>query len=234
MYDAVIFDMDGVIIDSKEHVEKFWLQKLEQYNIDPPTENRELKFHGRPARPTVNDLFAELPEETREKIITECAEYDASVTNYKMISGAESFIKECFDADIRIGLVTSALPGKVNRMLEGLSFPSPFEVMVTADQVTNGKPDPECYLKAADKLNINPKKIVVFEDSIAGVKAAAGAGATVVGVNDNHLAQPLLAAGANKIIQDFTSAAVQHKDGEIFVVPNKHEDRNRLLLQTHR
>lgn len=231
MYEAVIFDMDGVIIDSKEHVETFWNRKLEQYNIDPPAENRELRFHGRPARPTVNDLFAELPEETREKIITECAEYDASVTNYKMIAGAENFIKRCFDADIRIGLVTSALPGKVDRMLEGLSYPSPFEVMVTADQVKAGKPDPECYQKAADKLNINPEKMVVFEDSIAGVKAAAGAGATVVGINEPKMESLLKQAGATVIIPNFEHASIPSTDGAIHIKVKSSDEEAQFTIR---
>lgn len=198
----------------------------------PPAENRELRFHGRPARPTVNDLFAELPEETREKIIIECAEYDASVTNYKMIAGAENFIKQCFDADIRIGLVTSALPGKVDRMLEGLSYRSPFEVMVTADQVKNGKPEPECYQKAAEKLNIDPEKMVVFEDSIAGVKAAAGAGATVVGINESHMKQPLLKAGAIHVIPNFKPAFVQSKSVKLQIVTEDGDDGISFPLQS--
>ena len=232
MYEAVIFDMDGVIIDSKEHVETFWNRKLEQYNIDPPAENRELKFHGRPARPSVNDLFAELPEETREKIITECAEYDASVTNYKMIPGVETFIKQCSDAGIRIGLVTSALPGKVNRMLEGLSYSSPFEVMVTADLVENGKPDPECYRKAAQKLNINPEKLIVFEDSIAGVKAAAGAGATVVGINEPKMESLLKQAGATVTIPNFNRAAIHSTDGAINIKVKSSDEEAQFTIRT--
>lgn len=69
---AIIFDMDGVIINSKNHVEKFWFEKLEEYEIEIPPDEREERFHGRPARPTVNDLFAELPAEKREEIIKEC------------------------------------------------------------------------------------------------------------------------------------------------------------------
>jgi beta-phosphoglucomutase-like phosphatase (HAD superfamily) len=66
-----------------------------------------------------------------------------------MIPGVDDFIKQSVDAGIRIGLVTSALPGKVNRMLDGLSVDDPFEVTVTANLIENGKPDPECYLLAS-------------------------------------------------------------------------------------
>jgi HAD superfamily hydrolase (TIGR01509 family) len=213
IYKAIIFDMDGVIINSKDHVEVFWLKKLKEYGIYIPEEEREKRFHGRPARPTVNDLFAELSEETREEIIEECAEYDASVESYPMIPGVDDFIKKCVDAGIRIGLVTSALPGKVDRMLAGLSLSNPFECMVTANLVTNGKPDPECYLLAAEKLGIDPESMVVFEDSVSGVKSASDAGATVIGVNEDSLIGPLKSSGAVMVQNDFTKTVLD-SDGE--------------------
>ncbi len=208
-FNAVVFDMDGVIINSKEHVEKFWLKKLNEHGIHIPEEEREERFHGKPARPTVNDLFAGLDESTREAIIEECAVNDASVESYPMIPGVDEFIKQCVDAGIRIGLVTSALPGKVERMLAGLSVSNPFECMVTANLVTHGKPDPECYLLAADRLGIKPESMIVFEDSVSGVKAASGAGATVIGVNEDHLSGPLKNAGAKMVFTDFRKAEIK-------------------------
>ncbi|WP_234567808.1 HAD family hydrolase [Rhodohalobacter sp. 614A] len=224
LYEAIIFDMDGVIINSAEHVEEFWLNKLDEYDIEIPVNERKEKFHGRPARPTVNDLFADLPEETREKIIKECGEYDASIEKYPMIPGVECFLKQCSDEGIRIGLVTSALPGKVDIMLEGLSFPSPFEVMVTANLVKNGKPNPECYLLAAKKMKVNPQKVLVFEDSVSGVKAASEAGCTVVGINEESLAPALMEAGAIAIQPDFQKAQVVRESGRVTVYPKGKEE----------
>lgn len=218
-YEAIIFDMDGVIINSKDHVEEFWLQKLHEYDIDIPEDEREARFHGRPARPTVNDLFADLPKETREEIIKECGEYDASIERYPMIPGVELLLKECMETGIRMGLVTSALPGKVNRMLAGLSFSNPFEVMVTADLVENGKPDPECYLLAAEEMEVNPQKLIVFEDSVSGVQAASNAGATVVGINENHVGRMLKTAGATSVQPDLKEAKVVRESGRVYVYP---------------
>ena len=228
-YEAIIFDMDGVIINSKDHVERFWIQKLEEYGIEIPRDEREERFHGRPARPTVNDLFGDLPEEKREEIIKECAEYDASIERYPMIPGVEQFLKECEEAGIRIGLVTSALPGKVERMLAGLSYPSPFGVIVTANLVKNGKPNPECYLLAAEKLDVNPQKLIVFEDSVSGVKSASGAGATVVAINEEKLTQPLLTAGANTVQPDFNSTKIVHKSDRLYLYPAREEEMRFLV-----
>ncbi|WP_340103939.1 HAD family hydrolase [Rhodohalobacter sp. 8-1] len=213
-YKAIVFDMDGVIINSKEYVEEFWLEKLNEYDIHIPEGEREARFHGRPARPTVNDLFAELDESTREQIIEECAKNDASVESYLMIPGVDDFIKQSHEAGIRLGLVTSALPGKVERMLAGLSASNPFEVIVTANLVDNGKPDPECYMMAAGKMDIDPEKIIVFEDSVSGVTSASNAGATVIGVNEDHLSDSLKNAGAIVVCNDFRMAEFKtEKDG---------------------
>ncbi|NBC67138.1 MAG: HAD-IA family hydrolase [Bacteroidetes bacterium] len=219
-YKAVIFDMDGVIINSKDHVERFWLQKLGEYGIEIPEDEREERFHGRPARPTVNDLFASLSKDKREEVIKECGEFDASIETYPMIPGVERLLKKCSDHGVRLGLVTSAMPGKVDRMLEGLSFSSPFEVMITADLVEEGKPNPECYLLAAWKLGVDPENMIVFEDSVSGVKAASGAGATVVGINEEGLTQALLSEGAISVQPDLNAAKIVRESGSVYVYPN--------------
>jgi len=226
--------MDGVIINSKDHVEAFWLEKLNEHGIHVPEEEREKRFHGKPARPTVNDLFAELDESTREQIIKECAVYDASIESYPMISCVDAFIKQCVEAEIRIGLVTSALPGKVERMLAGLSLTTnPFEVMVTADLVTNGKPDPECYLLAAKKMEIDPGKMIVFEDSVSGVKAASDAGATVLGINEPQLAEPLFDSGAQNLLPDFENQQIKVENGELRLITDglKGNDEFRISIR---
>jgi len=224
-YSAIIFDMDGVIIDSREHVEAFWYEKLNQYGIAAPEgEDLEKKFHGRPARPTVNSLFASLPEETREEIIEECARHDASVEKFKMIPGVGKFIRQCSDANIRLGLCTSALPGKVSRMLAGLDYPSPFEAIVTADIVEKGKPDPECYLTTASRLNIEPGRVIVFEDSVSGVESAKAAGATVVGVNEGIASELLSEAGAYTVISSFENAAIDVGNSSVRLYPDKEND----------
>lgn len=233
-FKAIIFDMDGVIINSKEHVEEFWLKKLNEYDIHIPEEEREERFHGRPARPTVNDLFAELDEKTRESIIEECAINDASIDNYPMITGVDDFISRCVDAGIRIGLVTSALPGKVERMLDGLSVDNPFEVIITANLVENGKPDPECYLMAAEQMDIDPENIIVFEDSVSGVKAASTAGATVIGVNEEELTETLKSEGAVLVQRDFPNTKVVNKrDGMLLRADGEqNEYRFQILVES--
>lgn len=227
-FDAVVFDMDGVIIDSKEHVEAFWKEKLRHYGIEASQDELELKFHGRPARLIIDDLFDSLSESERSQMAEECARYDASVTRFSMMPGVERFLKRCAGSGISVGLVTSALPGKVERMLEGLNFPSPFKVEVTANMVQKGKPDPECYLLAAEKLGVNPQKIIVFEDSISGIKAAVGSGATVVGINQPRLSGLLKEAGAVMVMPGFSSSELVNGQNFAKLIPDN--QRNEMVF----
>ena len=150
-----------------------------------------------------------------------------------MIPGVDAFIKQCVEAGVRTGLVTSALPGKVDRMLAGLSVPNPFECLVTADRVERGKPDPECYLLAAKEMGINPEKMVVFEDSVSGVKAALDAGATVIGVNEEHLVGSLRDAGAVEVGKDFRMAEIEFVKKGIRILPGGEKNGQSYIISVN-
>lgn len=207
-YRAIIFDMDGVIIDSKELVESFWIEKFDQFNLPVPTEKFEERFHGRPGRLIIDNEFSSLTEHQRSEMEKEIKEYDSSVTTFQLIPGIEIFLQRCIDINLPIALVTSALPPKVDRMLSSLSLDPPFRTIVTADRVKNGKPNPECYRLAIAELEIEPEEAVVFEDSISGAQAALAAGATVIGVNESHMIDPLQETGTAFVIENFDSVKI--------------------------
>ncbi|CAN5465959.1 hypothetical protein BH23BAC3_BH23BAC3_23690 [soil metagenome] len=92
-FDAILFDMDGVIIDSKEEVEAFWFEKMEMYGIDVDKEFLETKVHGRPARPIVDELFPELSAKERIRLDRECTEFDASQGSFTIVPGVERLIE---------------------------------------------------------------------------------------------------------------------------------------------
>lgn len=209
-YRAIIFDMDGVIIDSKELVESFWIERFRQYNLPVPTEKFEERFHGRPGRLIIENEFPSLTEHQRSEMEREIKEYDSSATGFQLIPGVENFLQHCIDINLPIALVTSALPPKVNRMISSLSLTPPFETIVTADRVKNGKPNPECYRLAITEMNIKPTQTVVFEDSISGAQAALAAGATVIGVNAPHMIAPLQNTGATFVIENFDSIHIDN------------------------
>lgn len=201
---AILFDMDGVIIDTKEQVEAFWFEKMKEHGVKIDDEYLETSLHGRPARFIIKELFPHLDNDAQLRMDQECTDYDSLYSSYAIVPGVEVFIQALLNNDITIGLVTSALPPKVDVMLKSLSLKNPFKEIVTANQVKKGKPDPECYLLGADKLGFNIKDILVFEDSVSGTQAASRAGATVFGVNEPEIAPMLLKAGADHTIRNFT------------------------------
>jgi HAD superfamily hydrolase (TIGR01509 family) len=221
VYKAIIFDMDGVIIDSKELVESFWIEKLEKYGLHIPKESFDERFHGRPARLIIEKEFSGLDEQEQSAMEKEIKEFDSSVDKFDLIPGVEDFMRQCIEYNIPIALVTSALPPKVDRMLASLSIDPPFETVVTANLVSNGKPSPECYRLAIQKLNITPSEAIIFEDSLSGVQAASGAGANVIGVNEPHMEETLKKAGSSLVIQDFIRTELSdHGDEYIYLFPN--------------
>lgn len=212
---AIIFDMDGVIIDSKELVESFWIEKFTQFNLDVPKENFEERFHGRPARLIIDQEFPFLSEAQRTVMEREIKEYDSSVEEFDLIPGIEIFLRRCKKEDIPIALVTSALPPKVNVMKKSLGFDPGFVTEVTADRVENGKPNPECYNLALREMGVAPNNAVVFEDSVSGVQAAAGSNATVIGVNEPHMHASLKQNGASNTIRNFTQAMIDSDESSL-------------------
>src|SRR6056297_3123788 len=212
---AIIFDMDGVIIDSKELVESFWIEKFTQFNLDVPEENFEERFHGRPARLIIDQEFPSLSEAQRTIMEREIKEYDSSVEQFDLIPGIEIFLRQCKKENIPIALVTSALPPKVNVMKKSLGFDPGFFTEVTANRVENGKPDPECYNLALREMGIAPNNAVVFEDSVSGVQAAAGSNATVIGVNEPRMHASLKQNGASNTIRNFTQAIIDSDESSL-------------------
>lgn len=218
VFRAIIFDMDGVIIDSKELVESFWIEKFNQYNLPVPTDHFEERFHGRPARLIIDEEFSALSQKKRSEMKQEIKKYDASASDFKLISGIEHFLSSCIEQNIPIALVTSALPPKVKRMISSLILNPSFKTIVTADRVENGKPDPECYSLAIKEMGIKPERAIVFEDSISGTISANTAGASVIGVNEPHMSGSLRDAGADFVIENFKGVTVNEKPDSTILI----------------
>lgn len=175
---AILFDMDGTLVDSSAVVERVWTDWAMANDLDP-AEVLEV-VHGRQGHESMAILLPERATEqnladNRAMLARETAELDGIVE----IFGAASLLNSLTDAPH--ALVTSAtLPLATARMnAAGLVVPG---VVVTAENVSASKPDPEGFLAAAHALGVPPEECVVFEDSGAGIEAARAAGMRVVGV----------------------------------------------------
>lgn len=173
-----LFDLDGVLIDSERLYTKIWEAIEQQW----PTgiDNFAYKIKGTTLEDILDHYF---PEETvRANVIKELYRLEGLMI-YKPLPGAVEFIDNLRQRFIPIAMVTSSNNLKMQHLWNDMpEFKEKFDVIITGDEVTHSKPNPEGYLKAAKAIGVHPEKCVVFEDSLQGVKAGKAAGAFVVGV----------------------------------------------------
>ncbi|MFN8442743.1 MAG: HAD family phosphatase [Caldilineaceae bacterium] len=202
-FQAVLFDMDGVVIDTHEPVTRFWNDLAALHRVNLTAVDFETHIYGVPADHTFDKLFPMVTGEVRRQIMAEL-EQDELTQIYTPVAGVLSFLKILKVQGVPTALVTSGHPWKVKRVFEQLELQPLFRTAITAVDIVRGKPAPDCYQLAAKRLGIEPANCVVFEDSLAGAQAGLAADATVIGVQSSPgLAAKLRILGVARIIDDF-------------------------------
>ena len=125
--------------------------------------------------------------------------------NVQAIEGVLNFLEDLDSAQLPMGVASSGSRTRVDFLLRQLDLKKRFRVVVTADEVAHGKPDPAVFLKAAQDLQIHPSDLIAFEDAASGVRAAIAAGMTCVGIAQPDRASILIDAGAIHVARDFRS-----------------------------
>ncbi len=172
---AVLSDLDGVLVDSGAAIEKTWRRFAELHGLDP--EHVLAESHGRRSVDLIRlvaphlDAVAEAARVEREEV--------ATAPGLQALPGARALV-EAIPAD-RFAIVTSGSRALAVARLRAAGLPVP-QVLVTAEQVDHGKPDPAGYLRAAALLGVEPAHSVVLEDAPVGVEAGLAAGMTVIAV----------------------------------------------------
>lgn len=202
---GVIFDMDGVLIDSGAHHRDAWRLLLGDIGVEPPPEYWRLTI-GRPAEEAVPLLLGRSVE--REEAVALAARKRELYTQLigrgmLPIRGAPAFVAALAAQTVPRAVATSASRRDVDTLLGAIGLLRYFETVVTAEDVQWGKPNPEVYLKAAAGLGLAPRTCLVFEDSLVGVHAARNAGMRVIGLTTAHTGRELVAAGAERAIENF-------------------------------
>lgn len=201
---AIIFDMDGVIVDNiSYHIEAF-KTFLKQFGEEITDEEFQKHYNGRPIqeiilelKPQANPEEVMLLAEEKEKIYRDL--YSADLTP---LTGLLEFLELAQQAGIKMAVATSAITTNADFTLDGLNIRKYFDAVIDSTMVIKGKPDPQIYLKAAAELNISPEHCVVFEDALAGIESAQRAGMDVIGVYSS-LTKEELPNGLLMKIQDF-------------------------------
>ena len=201
---AVIFDMDGVIVDSNPAHKKAIKQFLEQHGKSVSDEYLRNEVFGRTNREWLRRTFEEISEERIEQYIQEKEQIfrDMFAKTIKPLQGLRRFLNSLTGHQIPTAVATSAPKVNADWVLDKTGLADYFSVVLHEGDVTHGKPHPEMYLKAAGRLNIQPEHCVVFEDSLSGVEAAKSAGTIVFGVTTTHSRDEL--SRTDYVISDFT------------------------------
>jgi len=186
---AVLFDLDGVLVDSTGSVERQWRIWARERNID---EEQVIAIaHGVRAVEVVRTVAPQLDadQEVSQLEKREAADHDGVA----VMPGAIDLVRGIPEG--RWGVVTSGRRHLATSRLALAGIPVP-KVMVAADEVANGKPHPEPYLKGAELLGVNPAECLVIEDAPAGIRAAHAAGMKVIGLTSTYPASALSEADA--------------------------------------
>lgn len=205
---ALLFDMDGTIVNSLAATERVWGRWAERHGLDVaafmPT------MHGKRAVDTIAALGLAGVDAEREAAAVTDAEI-SDVEGVVAIAGAVSFLSSL--PPDRWAIVTSAPRDLATARLKAAGIAPP-AVLVTAEDVTQGKPRPDCYLAAAARLGVDIAACLVFEDAPAGIRAGEASGATVAVVTTTH-ARPMTTPHAT--LASYEELSVDVKEEALFL-----------------
>lgn len=201
---AVLFDMDGVLVDSTAPHVAAWERFLDEHGLQPPAQGVHSLF-GRRALDAVAELLGIAPDSAEAHVaVAELEGYaseglEAHGPGGLLVDGAESLVRDLAAAGWRLAVATSARRHVATHSLGPLR--DAFETLVAAEDVEHGKPEPDVYLTAARRLGVTPSACVVVEDAVAGVEAGHRAGMHVVAVSSTAPSIQLWQAGADEVIE---------------------------------
>jgi len=201
---AVIFDMDGVITDNNAYHEIAWKEFCKQHGVF--LSNDEIHHHvfGRIAKDTLEYIFKrEISSREVNNFVEEKERIYRQIykDHIQPVDGLLELLTELKEKGIKMALATSAPTGNVDFTFGYIPIRHFFDHILDASDIMKGKPDPEIYTKAIMKLDLEPSKCLVFEDSKAGIQSARSAGAMVVGLSTTHPPDEL--SGVVKVIKTF-------------------------------
>jgi sugar-phosphatase len=203
--EALLFDMDGVLIDSTPAVDRVWTRWAIKHGLEP----REVvkRAHGRPSIANVRDYLPGADHEAENRII-ERAEME-DLEDVAPLPGVCELLSSL--PNDRWAIVTSSTKPLAEVRLRVAGLPKP-SVLVTSSDIVNGKPHPEPYMKAAAKLGFATSNCSVFEDAPAGVQAGKAAGSRVVALRTTTDDVSLKGAGADWIVDDSRQVHITSKE----------------------
>jgi beta-phosphoglucomutase family hydrolase len=206
---CVIFDMDGVLADTEPFHYESWVKMATEIGVEFTREIFKETFGQQSPTITRKLVGSEVEETLVEQWSSLKEKYYREMVREKLVPlpGVIRIIKQLKSAGFKLAVGSSGPPENVELLLTQLKIKSFFDVIITAADVQKGKPEPEVFLNAAEKLNINPKNCIVIEDAPVGLEAAKSAGMISIALATTHNKAELI--GAHLVIRDLSEITIK-------------------------
>jgi beta-phosphoglucomutase len=205
---AVVWDLDGVLVDSGEAHRAAWIALGREINR-PFTDADFLRTFGM-ANPDIFRVTWDITDPTDVAAWSERKEtlFRDQARALHPLPGAVELVRALRAAGWRQAIGSSAPRANITLLLDVLGLAGQFDAIVSGDDITRGKPDPQGFLLAFERLGVPPARGFVIEDAVAGVQAGKAAGAQVIAVTTTRVRADLLAAGADRVVDHLTELNV--------------------------
>jgi beta-phosphoglucomutase len=201
---AVLFDLDGTLIDNNSYHRQTWEKYLEKIGKRISEEEFNANMNGRTNADAIKYIFGkEMGEEEAMKYTLEKEALYREIYQpfIKPVPGLIDFLETLKSKNIPMAIATSGIQPNIDFMFENIPIEKYFKAVVNSSHIKKGKPDPEIYLKVALLLGVPPQNCLVFEDAVVGIKSAKAAGMKVIAVATTQPKEEL--EKADMIVDDY-------------------------------
>ena len=197
---AALFDLDGVVFNTEPQYTTFWGAQCREFHPEHPGLEHEIK--GQTLVQIYDAWFSGNLQE-KQALITERLNRFEQEMDYEYVAGFEEFVRNLRARGVKTAVVTSSNRVKMEAVYQRRpEFKSLFDAILTSEDFERSKPDPDCYLKAAKRLETSVEDSVVFEDSFNGLKSGRAAGMYVVGLATTNAAEAI-SPYCDRVIRDY-------------------------------
>jgi beta-phosphoglucomutase len=204
---ALLFDVDGTLVDNMPAHLKAWVKYLKFFGITDSDEQIFINISGKTTKEVLNYYFGNelTPQQVKDRSYEKETLYkQIYLPEMCEISGLTSLLNQARNLGVPMAIGSAGGIDNIKFVINNLKIADYFDVVISGGDVKHGKPDPEIFLKAASKLGVEPQKCLVFEDSLAGLEGAYNAGMKAVAITTGHPAEELdCLSSVIKVVDDF-------------------------------
>jgi beta-phosphoglucomutase len=205
MLRGIIFDFDGVMIDSHPAHKQAWRLFFASVGREVSDEELDFVLEGHKRAEILRHFLGSLTDEqVKDYGARKEAFFRTVAPEPKINHGLPEFLEQVGAQGLTMALASSASRERIESILRQLNLTHPFRAVVTGDDVVRGKPDPAIFKLAAERMQVRPDEILVCEDAVNGVEAAKAAGMKCLAIAANGRSPLLAKAGADKVVPGFT------------------------------